>query len=236
MAWSYFDETVVNNRTMFVGGCVATADDWEELTARWKDTLHNESVSEFHATNFHTRNGEFDWKTKAGKTAVGRRKAFDRRLAKIITDHVQGAFVFSAPVTPTKGQNAEHASYRLALDDAFRDMLRGWFWGSFKIEYFVVARRSGIAPLTVLENFSHYKLLDHMSGCGVFPPSVVLPLQAADYVLHAVNRKEQLREDNPSLEFLRSGFKKSKKLFLTKAAPSVHASSVWPRPRKGRHA
>jgi hypothetical protein len=75
-----------------------------------------------------------------------------------------------------------------------------------------------------------------MSGCGVFPPSVVLPLQAADYVLHAVNRKEQLREDNPSLEFLRSGFKKSKKLFLTKAAPSVHASSVWPRPRKGRHA
>lgn len=236
MAWAYFDETVVNNDTMIVGGCVADQAAWEQFTAEWKTALADESVSEFHATDFHTSNGEFAWKTAAGKPAVRRHANFDKRLARMITEHVQGAFAFAAPVTPIKGQTAEHAAYRLALDDAFRDMLRGWFWGSFRIEYFVVARRSGVAPLTVLENFSTHKLLDHMSGCGVFPPSVVLPLQAADYILHAVNRKERLWEDNPSLEFLRAGFKKRKKPFLTKVAPSEHASSVWPRPRKGRRA
>lgn len=228
MVWAYFDETVVQStKTLMVGGCVAPLTKWETFAREWIKALNDEQVSEFHAKEFHTFKGEFGWKTKAGTPAVKRHSAFDKRLSAIITENVDGAFSFSVPIAQKKGEKAEQSAYRLAIDDAFREMLRELFWGKFKIEFFIVARRSGVDPLTILENFQRHKLLDHMSGCGVFPPKEVVGLQAADYVLHALNRKEQGRENNPSLGFLRKGFAKFNKPFLTKITTSSLATSDW---------
>lgn len=227
MLWAYFDETVVNNQTMIFGGCVASAYQWAAFTPKWRRALHKEGVSEFHAAKFHTGNSDFNWRMPNGQRDDKRIARFDKKLASIITENVQGAFSFMAPVIPTKGQKPEQAAYRLAVNDAFRSMLRRLFWGDFKVQYFVVARRSGVSPISVLHQFEEFKFSDHLAGCGVFPPSEFLPLQAADYVLHAINRKEQGHQNNTSLDHLRSGFSKSGGLFLTKGGPSDYATSEW---------
>ena len=54
--------------------------------------------------------------------------------------------------------------------------------------YIVLARHPELSPWSILKWFEQIDWEDKLAGCGIFRPDDVLPLQAADFVLSALNR------------------------------------------------
>ena len=80
MVWAYFDETAIHTKDaatgklipteMLVGGCLASAANWQRLSAEWKRALKKEKVKVFHSKDFYAFRREFAWHTKSGKREV----------------------------------------------------------------------------------------------------------------------------------------------------------------------
>ena len=226
MTWAYMDETInATSNAMIFGGCFGQQDQWDEFSVEWRSALADEKVSEFHASRFYSFTKPFDWADSTGAVDIKRHEAFRDRLGLLICQFADSAFCFSVAVDRTKSK-AENTAYRLVVDDMFRDTSK-WFWSlSEQPRYFVLARRSGTEAMSVLKRFEQIKGCEQLAGCGVFPPSVMPQLQAADYLLSAVNRKE-LGQETASFELLRREFRNQGKPFLTKLGPSSSASAKW---------
>jgi hypothetical protein len=196
MLWAYFDETIVNvadsgdgklrPTEMFVGGCVATAQRWEKFAPKWRQTLNRYGVSSFHAKDFYAFQREFKWLDKNGNRDLKRHARFRDRLTDIILDHVDELIVFTsmAPIKDSGTKKAYTDAALRALYDAtkFREAGKDSM-------YIVLARHPELSPWTILKWFENINWEQKLSGCAVFQPDDVLPLQAADFVLHSLNRR-----------------------------------------------
>jgi hypothetical protein len=196
MFWAYFDETVVNivdtsdgkhrPTQMLVGGCIAPALQWEKFSVKWKKALAKAGVSEFHAKDFYSFQREFKWLTAKGGRDFKRHNKFGAKLADIIVEFVDELIVFTSQVSVSaKGvkQSYEDAALR-----ALYDMTKGHANGRDSL-YVVLARHPELAPWTILRKFEMIDWEKKLAGCGVFYPDDVVPLQAADFVLHSVNQR-----------------------------------------------
>jgi len=116
---AYFDASGKREGYSFltVAGATSPIKKWIRFEKQWSVVLHDEGVSEFHATNFAASKGEYrDWK---GDTA--RRSAFLRRLMRIIKENVNKLFMVTIEMSAWNEVNREyllaetlHSPYALA--------------------------------------------------------------------------------------------------------------------------
>jgi hypothetical protein len=195
MLWAYFDETAVNiaetpggkmrPTEMFVGGCVATAEHWQKFTPKWSRALVKAGVSAFHAKDFYSFQGEFKWFDRNNNRDLRRHDKFRDSLADLILNHVDELIVFTS-MAPIKERGTRKA-YQDAALRAFYDATKFRTTDADSI-YIVLARHPELSPWSILKKFEQINWEQKLAGCGIFQPNDVLPLQAADFVLHAVNR------------------------------------------------
>jgi hypothetical protein len=195
MLWAYFDETVVNvahtgdgkprPTEMFVGGCVATAFQWEKFTPKWRRALDKAGVSAFHAKYFYSFQREFKWFDQNGNRDLKRHSRFRDKLADIILEHVEELIVFTS-MAPIRDRGTRKA-YEDAMLRAFYDATKFRTRGKDSL-YIVLARHPELSPWSILKRFEQINWEDKLAGCGIFQPEDVLPLQAADFVLHSLNK------------------------------------------------
>lgn len=103
---AYFDASSdrADFPVMTVAGAVAPIKKWIRFEHQWKTALAAESVSEFHATDFHSSKGQYlNWK---GDTI--RRGAFLKRLQKIIKDNTNKLFMASVELPAWTEVNGEY--------------------------------------------------------------------------------------------------------------------------------
>lgn len=226
MDWAYFDETVVNvvegadgkqrPSEMFVGGCIAPQREWAQFTARWNEALESASVRTFHAKHFYAFRGEFNW-MKDAKPDWQRHGDFRDKLADIILDHADELLAFTS-MAPIKDKGLRKA-YEDAVFRAF------WDCSKFKIRdsetlYIILARHPELSPWSILRKFEQIDWEKKLAGCGIFNPADVPPLQAADFVLHSLN-KGWGGIETASLKRLQEGCRKRNKPFRQQVASSV---------------
>jgi hypothetical protein len=227
MLWAYLDETVVNAiegkggkrwpTEMFVGGCVATARRWEGFAPKWKDALDRAGVSVFHATDFYAFQGEFKWFDKKGDRDLERHSQFRDELADIILDHADELIVFTSmvPIRERGTRRAYTDAALRALYDATKFRVRGKH-----SLYIVLARHPELSPWSILKWFEQIDWEQKLAGCGIFQPDDVPPLQAADYVLHSLN-KAWGGIETPALSRLQDGCAKRNIPFRQQIASSA---------------
>jgi hypothetical protein len=225
--WAYFDETVVNTTAggdgklrpteMFVGGCVATANQWEKFTPRWSGALDRAGVDAFHAKDFYAFQGEFKWFDKDNKPDWKRHGKFRDKMADIILDHVEELIVFTSMV-PIKDKGTRKA-YEDAALRAFYDATKFRTRGKDSL-YIVLARHPELSVWSILKKFEQINWEQKLAGCGIFLPDDVLPLQAADFVLHSLN-KAWGGAETPSLRRLSEGCLKRNKPFRQQIASTA---------------
>jgi hypothetical protein len=194
MVWAYFDETVISQAAengklvpseLLVGGCVATQADWEIFSRAWAKALKKERVGVFHATDFYQFRKPFDWFTKDGEPDYGRHNAFSNELADIISHHVDEATAFTSPISLKRGKLrvAYGNGIALAMNDASKmKLFRG------EPTYVILARHPELSPWSIIRYFENFDWEKRLLGCGVFDPKDVPPLQAADFILHSINK------------------------------------------------
>jgi hypothetical protein len=87
-----------------VAGAVAPMKKWLRFDSEWRVALADEKVSEFHATDFHSSEGEF----RQWKGDKHRRSAFLGRLIKIIQRNTNKLFCCSVELAGWEEVNAEY--------------------------------------------------------------------------------------------------------------------------------
>jgi hypothetical protein len=232
MLWAYFDETVVNvisgddgkrrPTELFVGGCVATVPQWQKFTPKWRRALDRAGVETFHATDFYAFQGEFKWFDKDGNRDMKRHARFRDRLADIILEHTDELIVFNS-MTPIKDKGTRKA-YQDAALRAFYDATKFRMCGKDSL-YIVLARHPELSPWSILRRFEQINWEQKLAGCGIFQPDDVLPLQAADYVLHSLN-KVWGGIETPALKRLQEGCRKRGKPFHQQIASSANVEKI----------
>jgi hypothetical protein len=195
MLWAYFDETIVSQvddkdgkrrpTEMFVGGCVATALRWGKFNPKWRRALDRAGVTAFHAKDFYAFRNEFAWFDKKGKPDWKRHGRFRDGLADIILDHAEELIVFTS-MAPIRDKGTRKAHEDAALR-AFYDATKFRIRGKDSL-YIVLARHPELSPWSILKKFEQIDWQQKLAGCGIFQPTDILPLQAADFVLHSLNR------------------------------------------------
>lgn len=231
MVWGYFDETVVHRRVktkdghqylpdqLLVGGCVSSLEKWKAFEPKWREALDNENVTTFHAKEFYAFRKQFEWYTPDGEKDWPRHAALRDRLADLIVEHVDEAMAFTAAVSVS---GTEKAVYKRAyadgalrvLHDLSREVLRPS--GGAHV---ILARHPDMPPWLLLRYFANFNWDNSLKGCGIFDPREVIPLQAADFVCHAVNRSWNGLEAK-SAKRLGEGLGKRGKQFHTQIASS----------------
>lgn len=196
MLWAYFDETIVNvadssdgklrPSEMFVGGCIATRAQWEKFTVKWNKALAAAGVTAFHAKDFYAFQGEFKWFTKDGERDLKRHGKFRDKLADIILEHADELIVFTS-MAPIREKGVRKA-YEDAVMRVFYDFTK-LEEGGRDSRYIVLARHPELSPWSILRKFERINWENKLAGCGVYYPDDAPPLQAADFVLHSLNKR-----------------------------------------------
>ncbi len=116
---AYFDASGKQEGYSFltVAGATSPIKKWSRFEKQWSAVLHDEGVSEFHATDFAASKGEYkDWKDDKP-----RRSAFIRRLLKIIKENANKLFIVTVEMPAWNEVNREyclaetfHSPYALA--------------------------------------------------------------------------------------------------------------------------
>jgi hypothetical protein len=160
MLWAYFDETAVNAvhgkdgklrpTEMFVGGCAATAPQWEKFTPKWRRALDRAGVTTFRATDFYAFEGEFKWFDKDGNRDMKRHARFRDILADIILEYADELIVFTS-MASIKDHGTRKA-YQDAILRAFYDATKFRMRGKDSL-YIVLARHPEFSPWSILRRF-----------------------------------------------------------------------------------
>jgi hypothetical protein len=193
MLWAYFDETAVHEldasdgkhrpTEMIVGGCVAAAQKWERFIPLWRKALDDACVRTFHAKNFYSFRGEFNWLDDDNQPDRQRQRKLRDRLVDVILDNVDELIAFTSMVSIR--QNGTRKAYSDVVQRALYDATK-FRQREKESLYIVLARHPELSPWTILKWFEKLDLENKLAGCGVFRPDDVLPLQAADFVLHTM--------------------------------------------------
>jgi hypothetical protein len=232
MFWAYFDETVVNvvdagngkqrPVEMLVGGCIASQNDWEKFTVEWKDALSSEGLTTFHAKDFYAFQREFKWFTKDGERDWDRHGKFRDRLADIIIGNADELISFTSQVSVTS--RGVKQAYEDAALRALYDFTKGHTGRSDSL-YIVLARHPELSPWSILKKFEMIDWEKKLAGCGIFYPDDVLPLQAADFVLHSLNKRWGGAETASFLR-LKDGCLKRNKEFRTQIGSTLDVQAL----------
>jgi hypothetical protein len=118
--------------------------------------------------------------------------------------------------------NTEKTVYKRAYRDAALRALNEMYRRFFRDDpaYVILSRHRDMPPWLLLRYFENFNLDNSLRGCGIFDPHDVIPLQAADYVCHSVNRTWNGLEAK-SHDRLAEGFGKRGKIF------QVQLGSSW---------
>jgi len=226
MVWAYFDETIVHRKQadryvpdqLLVGGCVSSLEKWKAFEQEWCQALEQEGIGAFHATDFYGFKQEFEWFTPEGGKDWPRHEAFRDRLADIIIEYVEEALSFPSAVWTGASEKAVYKrAYRDGALRALNELSRKVFRGD--PAYVILARHRDIPPWLLLRYFANFNWDNSLSGCGIFDPKEVVPLQAADFVCHAVNRQWNGLETKSQTR-LAEGFGKRGKIFRVQLGSS----------------
>jgi hypothetical protein len=240
MLWAYFDETIVNvvdagggklrPKEMFVGGCVADGQQWEEFKVDWRGALADEGVKAFHARDFYAFKGDFNWLTTNGEHDLVRHGNFRDKLADIILEYTEELLVFTsmAPIRERGTRKAYEDAVMRALFDFTKNKR-----GVPDSVYVVLARHPEISPWSILRKFEQIDWEGKLAGCGLFLPADVAPLQAADFVLHSANKRWGGLEV-ASFRRLAEGCAKRKKSFRQMIASTSHEVERLLAPRSNK--
>lgn len=152
-----------------------------------------------------------------------RHNAFSDSLSDMIIEHSEGLISFSSMVTFPK--SGIRASYTDAVKRAIYDFTKPY------LEYtdglsIIFARHPDVSPWTLLKIFENIDWGRRLRGCGVFDPHDTIPLQAADFVMHLVNRRWAGKSAH-SFERVRDGFQGRGKMFSSQIGSTADLSRVW---------
>jgi hypothetical protein len=180
MLWAYFDETIIETvdahdekrrpAEMIVGGCVAATEKWERFTPLWRNALRDAGVRTFHATDFYSFRGEFEWFNGDNQRDLQRQKKLRDRLADIILDNVDELIAFTSMVSIR--QNGTRKAYSDAIQRALYDATK-FRQREKESLYIVLARHPELSPWTILKWFNQLDWENKLAGCGVFRPDDV---------------------------------------------------------------
>jgi hypothetical protein len=152
---------------------------------KWRRALDRAGVTAFHAKDFYAFRNEFAWFDKKGKPDWKRHGRFRDGLADIILDHAEELIVFTS-MAPIRDKGTRKAHEDAALR-AFYDATKFRIRGKDSL-YIALARHPELSPWSILKKFEQIDWQQKLAGCGIFQPTDILPLQAADFVLHSLNR------------------------------------------------
>jgi hypothetical protein len=210
LLWSYFDETAVEEedesgkrvfKYMLVGGCISTKSRWDRFEVEWSKALADEGVAAFHGKDFYSFKGEFDWYRRGVKDRE-RHVAFRNSLANIILENVSAIVGFYAG--EAKGLKPVVKAYTDCVDYLLKDLQRSTDQKNHI--GIVFARRPDVSPWRLLRTFENHNWDGRLGGCGIFRPEDVIPLQASDFVMHAMNSRWR-DVPNEAFEHLKAGAK-----------------------------
>lgn len=228
MLWAYFDEAIIAERRIgfdewlpteiVVGGCIAAQDEWEKFTVRWTKALREVGVRMFCATDFYAFKGEFKWLDPEGRHDLKRHRKFRDELADIIVDHVAEAISFTSTVSMSS--KGIEQSYEDAALHAVYDFTNG-IKRQEDLRYIVLARHPELNPWSIIRRFENFDWQQRLAGVGNFRPDDVPPLQAADFVLHSLNRRWK-GEETESFKRLSDGLAKRNKGFRTQTPSTLN--------------
>jgi hypothetical protein len=179
-------------------------------------------VEAFHANDFYAFQGDFKWFTKDGERDWKRHGKFRDKLADIILEHVDKLIVFTS-MSPVKEKGVkkayEDAAMRVFFDfikfkDRSRDSL-----------YIILARHPELGPWSILKKFEQIDWENKLAGCGIFYPYDVPQLQAADFVLHSLNKRWGGLE-TASFKRLQEGCLKRNKQFRQQIASTLDVQKL----------
>jgi hypothetical protein len=218
MFWAYFDETAVYEADnsgkkrpsrMIVGGCIAPLGKWETFSRKWRKALDDAEVTAFHGRTFYTFNDEFRWFKRNGQKDLRRHNRFRDKLADLIVEYADELIAFTSQVSI--GRKGVRQSYEDAALRSLYEFTKGQSDEKDSI-YIVLARHPEYSQWSILKKFEVIDWEKKLAGCGIFNPRDVLPLQAADFVLHAANTYWS-GEETPDFLRLKEGCKKRNKNF-----------------------
>jgi hypothetical protein len=86
--------------------------------------------------------------------------------------------------------------------------------------YVILARHPELSPWSIFRKFCAMDWQGRVAGCGIFYPDDVPQLQAADYVLHSLNKRWGGLE-TASFKRLQQGCLKRNKEFIQQIASSL---------------
>ena len=143
-------------------------------------------MSAFHSKYFYALKGEFKWFARDNEPDWKRHGDFRDELTDIILNHADELIAFTSMV-PIRDRGTRKAYTNVALR-ALYDATKFRTPGKDSI-YVVLARHPELSPWSILKWFERIDWEDKLAGCGIFRPEDVLPLQAADFVLHSLNKR-----------------------------------------------
>jgi hypothetical protein len=232
MFWAYFDETVVNvtetasgkqrPTDMLLGGCIGSSEQWQKFTVKWMQTLKRAGVSAFHAKHFYPYQGEFKWFKPNGDPDEKRHNKFRDRLTDIILEYADELIAFTSHVSVSA--RGVRQAYEDAALRALYDFTKGHTDRKDSL-YIVLARHPELSPWSIINKFQQIDWEGKMAGCGIFYPDDVPPLQAADFVLHSLNRRWGGQETETFLR-LQEGCRKRNKRFQQQIASTLNVPAL----------
>lgn len=101
MIWGYYDEsgeydasgTLLN---MTIGGCMASADEWQAFDLAWAKILRSEGIATFHMKEFEAWRDEYNFLLADGSRDNEKHKRLLTRLMNAMLDHIDGFYAFGA--------------------------------------------------------------------------------------------------------------------------------------------
>lgn len=229
--WAYFDETIVREQQLLVGGCISSKTKWDQLAKKWRKALRDEKVSVFHAKDFYQFRRQFEW-YKDGQKDWDRHASFRDRLADIITEFTDEAIAFSSDISV---QQNGRAKIKGAYKGGALHALNRLTWRQDR-PYIIFADHPEVSSWLLLDIFKQMNWDNRLGGCGVFDAREVEQLQAADYVMNALNKEwhntegRVVRTDgttvNPAQDRLEKGYRARGKMFSVQLGSSRNSSEM----------
>ena len=177
-------------RRLTLGGCLATAENWDSFTVKWSEALNDENITEFHMSPFENFRGEFTSERGWNKE---RHKNFLNRLLDIIDAHVS-SFVGSTYLGVEKIREAYYWSAKMAVLN-LQELIGDRINDDLSI---VFAAHPEASNKIVSEYFGEYfEILRESVSITVGSPSKIIPLQAADLIAYEIRKCGGINLDKP---------------------------------------
>ena len=130
--------------------------------------------------------GEFKWFNSDGERDLKRHGRFRDKLADIIVEHIDAAISFMSLISV--GAKGVRQSYEDAALRGLYNFTKGRT-GKRDSLCIVLARHPELSPWSILNKFEMIDWEQKLAGCAILSPHDVLPLQAADFALHSLNKR-----------------------------------------------